>query len=587
MKGRILVTLFALPFFGVGVWMLWSVSGTFYDAWTMSSWQPVEAQLTAAGYTTSRGDDSDTYEVYAEYRYEYFGQTLYGNRPAINSGGDNIGDFQRDLGNRLSGALGRGEPITVWIDPEQPQDSIIDRSIRWGLIGFKSIFVFVFGGVGLFLLIAAFRAPKEKDTSLPEYQESPWLLNDKWQTEMIRSDSRSSMWSAWAFAGLWNAISAPLPFMMYGEIVEKENYLALIALLFPLVGIGLLVWAIKRSNEWRRFGPTPVTLDPFPGSIGGHVGGTIDTRLSYDSANEFRMTLTSIHSYMSGSGKSRSRRENAKWQDEIIAHTESGALGTRLTFRFDVPDGLQESDAQHSGDSYDLWRLNIAADLDGTDLDRSFEIPVYATATESKDLSARSMTTAKEKLSRAFDKDVREIVRVSFDGVVKKLVYPMGRNIFSNIFGVLFGAAFAAAGAFIIIKEEQTIFGSIFGGVGALVAIAALYMMFKSLHVTLEGNRITSTRRWLGIPLRRRTMSRHEFYRFEKDNSLSQQSGNKHVVLYSIRAIDRHVNELILGEGFRGESVANAAIQFLKDELGLQPQNVERENFDTELVNEF
>ena len=25
-----------------------------------------------------------------------------------------------------------------------------------------------------------------------------------------------------------------------------------------------------------RFGPAPVTLDPFPGSIGGHVGGTID-----------------------------------------------------------------------------------------------------------------------------------------------------------------------------------------------------------------------------------------------------------------------------------------------------------------------
>ena len=61
MKGRIFVTLFALPFFGVGVWMLVSIGGTFYDAWRMQGWDPVEARLIAAGYDTHSGDDSDTY----------------------------------------------------------------------------------------------------------------------------------------------------------------------------------------------------------------------------------------------------------------------------------------------------------------------------------------------------------------------------------------------------------------------------------------------------------------------------------------------------------------------------------------------
>ena len=67
MSGRIFLILFALPFFGVGVWMLWSVSSSLTDAWHMKSWQPTQARLIRAGYETHSGDDSDTYEAYAVY----------------------------------------------------------------------------------------------------------------------------------------------------------------------------------------------------------------------------------------------------------------------------------------------------------------------------------------------------------------------------------------------------------------------------------------------------------------------------------------------------------------------------------------
>ena len=43
----------------------------------------------------------------------------------------------------------RPYPAPVWVNPDAPGESIIDRDIRWGLVGFKSIFLFVFGGVGL------------------------------------------------------------------------------------------------------------------------------------------------------------------------------------------------------------------------------------------------------------------------------------------------------------------------------------------------------------------------------------------------------------------------------------------------------
>ena len=144
------------------------------------------------------------------------------------------------------------------------------------------------------------------------------------------------MWGAWFFAIVWNLVSAVTPFIAYREVVGKGNYVALVALLFPLIGIGLLVWAVRRTLEWRRFGPVPVTLDPFPGSIGGHVGGTVDLAVPFDPSLRVEATLTGLESYVSGSGRNRSRRERAKWQDARLAHAEPGGrgvLGRRLRGR--------------------------------------------------------------------------------------------------------------------------------------------------------------------------------------------------------------------------------------------------------------
>jgi len=569
MKGRILVSLFALPFFSVGVWMLWSIGSTLYEAQQMRSWAPVEARVLSAGYTTSSGD-SDTWEAYAEYTYSYGGAYYTASRVNISSGGDNIGDYHRDTGNRLSGAKARGGAIIIFVDPDDPQQAIIDRNVRWGLMGFKSIFLFVFGGVGLGLLIAVWRAPKEKDKSLPQYQSSPHLLNDQWQTPTIRSSSKMVMWAAWGFAAFWNLISAVTPFLAYREVVEKQNYIALVALLFPLVGVGLIAWAVRRTLEWRRFGPAPVTLDPFPGSIGGHVGGTIDLNLPFDSSTRFELTLTNVHHYVSGSGKDRSRKEKALWQDVQIGHAELGSKGTRLTFRFDVPEGLAETDAEAKGDSYDAWRLNLKAELPGADLNRDYDIPVYATATESRLLSKIAVERSRQELGVIAEQRIREAIDLRQDMNGKSMYYPMGRNLGSSIGGFIVGAVFAAAGWYLVFEEGQPVFGSVFGGVGGLIAIATLYMMLNSLEVSQHGSGVRTVRRVLGIPVSRKTIQRHEFDKFIKNSSFQTQSGGKHVMHYSIYALDRQGNKLVVGEGFRGESEANAAIRFISQQLGLQ-----------------
>ena len=569
MKGKVVVTLFALPFFAVGVWMLWSVSSSFHDAWRMQDWVPVDAKLVRGGYETRSGDDSDTYQAYAEYSYTFEGQRFVGERVSLSDGGDNIGDYQVDMGRRLQRTAASGGDIVIYVDPDEPQASIIDRNIRWGLIGFKSIFLFVFGGVGLGLLIFVWRATPEKDPNQPEYKESPWLLNDAWQSSSIRSSSKTAMWGAWAFAAFWNLISAALPFLLYEEVVEKENYVALVGLLFPLVGIGLLVWAIRRTLEWRRFGAAPVSLDPFPGSIGGHVGGTIDLNMPFDPAARFQLTLNNLHSYMSGSGKDRSRKEEAVWQDVLVAHAEHGSKGTRLTFRFDVPKGLDASDADQ-GDSYHVWRLNLRAELPGADLDRDYDIPVYATATKSRHLSDRAVQKARAEQSLIDNESVGEVIKLRQNAGGKQMLYPMGRHVGSALGGLIVGAIFAAIGFYMIVAEGHSIFGSVFAAVGALIGMFGLYLMLNSLEVSKEAGNIKAVRRLLGLPISRKQMHQNNFERFEKSSTMKTQSGGKHAIYYSISAIDRQGNEIVVGEGFKGENEAKTAIRVIARELGLR-----------------
>jgi hypothetical protein len=577
MKGKVFMCLAALPFLGIGLWMGSSMFAHVYDAWQMRGWAPVQATVHRGGYETHSGDDADTYEAYADYAYPWNGRQYAGNRVSISAGADNIGDHQRRLGRQLADASSRGIPVTVWIDPADPSVSVIDRSLRWGLIGFKAIFFFVFGGAGVGLLYVALKRGSGVDLPESVATNAPWLARKGWQTPAIRSGSRGTMWFAWGFAAFWNAISAPLPFLIYPEVVEKGNLLALIGLVFPVVGAGLIAWALVRTLEWRRFGRAPVTLDPFPGAIGGHVGGTIDVNMPYDATSRFSLTLTSLRSYVSGSGDNRSRRERPAWQDSQVAHASPGPNGTTLTFRFDVPEGLTDSDALQDGDDYHLWRLNLKAELPGTDIDRDYEIPVYATGASSQHLSTYSVDEARAEQRDIDLEHIRNVVRLEQGISGKRMLFPAGRNLPGGLAGFAFGNVFAGIGWFLGVHDNHWFMGIIFGLVGILIALSAIYMLANSLEVIRAGDSLRTVRRVFGIPVKRGEMRRRDFVRFDKTSSMSSQSGSKHVMYYTLHAVDNRGGKLAIGEGFRGAGQADAAAELIATEFGLATGGTHRD----------
>lgn len=546
--------------------MVYSISSDLIEVSRMSSWDTAQGYVIRGGYKTSTGDDNDTYKAYATYRYDYNGRAYEGARVAINEMSDNIGDFQQELGRRLSAAAASKEPVDIFVNPDNPAESIVSRDLRWELVGFKLIFLVTFGIAGMALMIYTFAARKEADPA--EFPGSPWLADPSWTDNQITSGSKTMMYVSWGFAVFWNAISSFIPFVAYSEI-QKGNYQMLAALLLPLVGIGLIIWAIRNTLQWRKFGQSYLRLDPFPGSINGQVGGTIELHYPYDAAHNFVITLSSIHSYISGSGKNRSRSERLNWQDTVVAHTEMGLYGTRIVFRFDVPPGLPPSDVNKPGDSYELWKVNVTAALPGVDLDQDYEIPVFATSKKSG-LTGREIDEAARKTANMSLQAAKTRIRLINGANGVELFYPLGRNIGSACTALLCGMIFTGAGYFLMYHEHQTFFGGVFGVFGIPTFLGGLYMIGNTLHVQKDSSgNIVSTRRIFGVPSRRRYIYAGDIRAFDKSSRFATQSGSRHVKHFTVFAKTPDGKKVVFGEGFHGEREAAAAIDFIKHEMGI------------------
>jgi len=588
-KSKLFLGLFALSFLGVGIWALISIVSTLIDWKSMQSWEPVQAYVLSGGYHSYSGSESTTYKAYGEYTYTYNGREYKSDRVQINNDSDNIGKHQIKLGQKLKRTAKQKEPIEAYVNPDNPNDAVINRDIRLEIVGFKLIFLVAFGGFGLGLLIAIFTIPKEKDSTLPLYKEKPWLINDKWQTNEIYSTAKLTLYITWGFAIFWNAISSPILFILAEEILEENNYFILIALIFPLIGAGLIIQAVRKTLEWKKFSRIPVILDPFPGSIGGQVGGTIELPHSYSMGTQFTVTLSNIYSYTTSSGENRSKSEKIIWQDTAIAYTESGIYGTRIVFRFDVPEGLNASDAlKNSSNSYlcklnlkatgilrnnsnyYLWRLNLKALLPGVDIDRNYEIPVYPTSKKSAYISQRDMRVSENATLQMEDRTARSkiLIRQGIHG--DEMFYPMGRFIGTALIGMLVGATFLGMGGFLMFHEKMYIFGGIFALIGMLLLLGFLYICTNSLTVYKNSiGEIRTIRRIFGLPIKKCSMLLENISAIEKEHTFSVTTGNKQIRHYTVYVPLSERKKIILGEGFCGEGETDAAITVIKKTLGI------------------
>lgn len=418
----------------------------------------------------------------------------------------------------------------------------------------------------------------------------PWLDEDDWQNGQIHSNARSALYGSFFFAVIWNAISFPVAFFAiedtyHGWTIDHLDP-ALFVLLFPFVGIGLMVWAYKNYRQWSAFGRLSMTLDPYPGSIDGDVGGFLELPMQWRSGYDFKVTINCIHHTITRSGKNTSHNQKVVWKKHAAVEYEPSANGIRLKFKSPVDAGLSDSEAAEGRD-YFRWIVHIKGQYQQSKikLDREFDIPVFKLKTP-QNSQLHVVASAPEVTA---DQISDEQVSIKQNTRSLELHYPrsrygsMGKTLF--VFALFFLAVTAFLGyetvsdiqrssSFSFFSVGVTGFMTlIFGLVSFSMLAFALHLMSNRLDVLIDSSGITVMSRSL-IHRSTKVANLSQVRNISKNTTMSSGQGTSATLYFTLTAeLDNH-KKLTLGNGIKGQLIADSLMKLINKQLKNSPQSV-------------
>ncbi|WP_417384102.1 DUF3592 domain-containing protein [Gimesia sp.] len=99
-------------------------------------------------------------EVVVKYEYTYKGKLYTGDRASIFSGGERHGSFHSDLYERIKLFQQGDGPLVCYVDPQNPAESVLDRSFRLGSFLMHLILPLGLTGFGLPILFSILKDKK-------------------------------------------------------------------------------------------------------------------------------------------------------------------------------------------------------------------------------------------------------------------------------------------------------------------------------------------------------------------------------------------------------------------------------------------
>ena len=350
-------------------------------------------------------------------------------------------------------------------------------------------------GIAAYVLGSAGIAKSERADALREaHPNEPWLWRDDWAAGTSQSNAGTKAWFLWGFAVLWNLISTPLVVFLPEEI-SNGNYPALLGFLFPLVGIGLLIAAVRTTIQRVKFGESVFTLDRMPGVLGGDVAGTIVLPQGVADARSFTVRLVHMHVRRVKSGKNTSTEETVLWQDErVVMHTAPAMAGMpqRIPIRFRTPFDARPTDESNTDNKF-IWKLIAEADVPGVDFSAEFEIPVFTTESSSPQVteeSLRSEEVAAHPPAAVSPETTGVTIVPTAAGGTEFIIAANGPSAGSWGAAVMF-LIFIGITGLIVYLSGPGLFALIFGAIAVLIAGLGLFSVFGESRIIVDDGHVS------------------------------------------------------------------------------------------------
>jgi hypothetical protein len=253
-----------------------------------------------------------------------------------------------------------------------------------------------------------------------------------------------------------------------------------------------------------------------------------------------------------------------------VAQVQPQGAGSRVSFRLTVPRGLPQS-GDPAGDSEHHWTVLLESADPGLKFSRQFDVPVYATRTESTGLTQDA--ASHPQMQQQCDAELNAVCDIAPVAGGVRLYQPYGRLWRHNLLWLVMGGVFFGFGMAAKAMQAPVVFLVMFGGVGGAMLLWGFFALCNSLRVQLDGQGLRTERRLLGLMFAWHQVPRNDLRGLQLVQSYSSQSGAEHTVWYRIRVVLNNGKAITVADSLGGKAVADQMLQALSDATGLPTQS--------------
>jgi hypothetical protein len=540
------VVLFGLPFIAVGLAVAWFLYLPVIGGWwSARGWEEVPCWIEKAEMTTGSGKSGPTYETKAVYRYEYRGRTHRSETVGFMSGADNVDDFQPRSYEQIRPFEGQERPFRCYVNPAHPEQAVLFRDLRWGLVLLMSIFPMVFPLAGAAVSLGGWLQTwriRQQGRLQERHPHEPWLWRKEWQGDTIRA-SAGRVPFILAIAGWILLVQGPLALAIVidGELLRSP--LAALGLLPCLLALIPLFMAWKRLKTRLALGSPGLRLNQVPVTPGREMEGELKLSKVLSPRTTIHVRALCQRKIVRSTGKGTSTSTETLWEHrETLSASEAwrDIHGVALPLRIAIPRGLpcqtvEEAEVAPVYGEQHVWSLELASGEGGKPV--VLPLPVFVTREEAK-LAESEALQPLEVVETDTEQLVQRLrlrhVTARFDdsGIPTWIDCPPRRFRSLGIFLLLFAIFWSAAFVVMINQEAPWIFRIVWGISSPGLLIAAFWTLLHRRVVELGSDQLRIEHHIGPFYSWSETFEPRHIVRFTHDSNM--QSGN--VFYYRVRA---------------------------------------------------